>query len=99
VSEQKTGPLRHIYDKAEQFLAKEGIEFEHFDGVIANPTVKIVSDGAKVAKAFRPDVILGIGGGSSLDSAKAIAVEGDSRKDPAGTISSSRTNRPIELFR
>ena len=75
VSEQKTGPLRDIYDKAEQFLAKEGIEFEHFDGVIPNPTVEIVSDGAKLAKAFRPDVILGIGGGSSLDSAKAIAVE------------------------
>ena len=75
VSEQKAGPLRDIYDKAEQFLAKEGIEFEHFDGVIPNPTVEIVSDGAKLAKAFRPNVILGIGGGSSLDSAKAIAVE------------------------
>jgi alcohol dehydrogenase class IV len=72
VSEPKTGPLRHIYDKAEQFLAKEGVEFEHFDGVIPNPTVEIVSNGAKVAKAFRPNVILGIGGGLSLDSAKAV---------------------------
>ena len=40
-----------------------------------NPTVELVSAGARLAKRFEADVILGIGGGSSLDAAKAIAVE------------------------
>jgi alcohol dehydrogenase class IV len=43
--------------------------------VLPNPTVDIVSAGAKLAKKFKADVVLGIGGGSSLDTAKAIAVE------------------------
>jgi alcohol dehydrogenase class IV len=37
--------------------------------------VDIVSTGAKLAKKLKADVVLGIGGGSSLDTAKAIAVE------------------------
>lgn len=54
---------------------KEGeLKFEQFEGVIPNPTVETVSEGAKLAKAFQADVVLGIGG-SSLDAAKAVAVE------------------------
>ena len=43
--------------------------------MLPNPTVDLISTGAKLAKKFKADVILGIGGGSSLDAAKAIAVE------------------------
>jgi hypothetical protein len=35
---------------------------EHFDGVTPNPTVELVSAGARLAKEFAADVILGIGG-------------------------------------
>jgi alcohol dehydrogenase class IV len=45
------------------------------DGVLANPTVDLISTGAKLANQFDADVILGVGGGSSLVTAKAIAVE------------------------
>jgi alcohol dehydrogenase class IV len=51
------------------------MDWEHFDGVLPNPMVDLISKGAKQAKKFKADVILGIGGGSSLDAAKAIAVE------------------------
>jgi alcohol dehydrogenase class IV len=52
-----------------------GVEIAHFDKVIPNPTTEIVSEGAELAKAHDADVVLGLGGGSSMDSAKAIAVE------------------------
>lgn len=47
----------------------------HFDGVVPNPTTNTIKDGALMAKDNNVDVVLGVGGGSSMDSAKAIAVE------------------------
>lgn len=56
-------------------LQKAGVEWAHFEGVIPNPTTDCVTEGANLAKEFRAEVVLGIGGGSSMDTAKAIAVE------------------------
>ncbi len=56
-------------------LAKAGVEVALFDGVVPNPTTDCVSEGTKLAKSFGAEVVLGIGGGSSMDAAKAIAVE------------------------
>lgn len=56
-------------------LKKSQIKMEHFDGVIPNPTVEVVSSGARLAREFGAEFIIGFGGGSSIDSAKAIAVE------------------------
>jgi alcohol dehydrogenase class IV len=56
-------------------LGAAGVEVSHFDGVIPNPTTEVVSAGAQMAMGFRADVVLGFGGGSSMDTAKAIAVE------------------------
>lgn len=73
-----TGPsprLRGLYDRVLEALRVEGIETAHFDGVIPNPTTDVVSAGAAMAKAHGAQMIIGIGGGSSMDTAKAIAVE------------------------
>jgi alcohol dehydrogenase len=43
-----------------------------FDGVAANPTTEHVEAGLAVARDFKPDVIVGLGGGSSMDCAKGI---------------------------
>jgi alcohol dehydrogenase class IV len=75
VSGPKKGALRDLYPIVGELLEHLGLEWEHFDGVNPNPTVDLITRGAKIAKAFRADVILGIGGGSSLDAAKAISVE------------------------
>jgi len=56
-------------------LAAQGVAFAHFDRVIPNPTTEVVSAGAGMALDFEADVVLGVGGGSSLDTAKAVAVE------------------------
>lgn len=51
-----------------------GVEVVRFAGVIPNPTTASVNEGVAVAKEHGVDVILGVGGGSAMDSAKAIAV-------------------------
>jgi len=65
------GPL---FDRISDCLKEAGLAVEHFDGVIPNPTTDVVNTGAQMAKEFGADVVLGVGGGSSMDTAKAIAV-------------------------
>lgn len=67
--------LQAQYDKVTKILTDGGIEVAHYDGVKPNPTVETISAGAKMACEFGADVIVGLGGGSSMDSAKAISVE------------------------
>jgi len=66
------GPL---FNQIKASLKEAGVEVAHFDGVIPNPTTDCVTAGADIAKEFHADVVLGVGGGSSMDTAKAIAVE------------------------
>ncbi|MCJ7586217.1 MAG: iron-containing alcohol dehydrogenase [Anaerolineales bacterium] len=70
-----TGFISLLLDSIQKRLEEAGVEAAHFDGVVPNPTTEIVTVGAKMAKDFRAEVILGVGGGSSMDTAKAIAVE------------------------
>jgi alcohol dehydrogenase len=53
-------------------LRAAGLTVELFQGVAENPTTKHVDAGLSVAREFRPDLIVGIGGGSSMDCAKGI---------------------------
>jgi len=70
-----TGVLTPLFDRVKGYLAQSGVEVDHFDGVVPNPTTDRVTAGAEIAEAFGADVVLGVGGGSSMDTAKAIAVE------------------------
>jgi alcohol dehydrogenase class IV len=64
-----------LFGRVKGYLEESGVKAEHFDGVVPNPTTDCVSAGAEMAKEFGADVVLGVGGGSSMDTAKAIAVE------------------------
>ncbi len=66
------GPL---YDRVIGILKNAGLNVKHFDGVRPNPTTDDITAGAEAAKQIDADVIVGLGGGSSMDAAKAIAVE------------------------
>jgi alcohol dehydrogenase class IV len=74
-----TGPAKgsvgRLLPRVLGYLKEAGVETAHFDGVIPNPTTDTITAGADKAKAHKADVILGLGGGSSMDAAKAIAVE------------------------
>ncbi len=65
----KSGLLGRI----EESLKCEGVEFLEFGGAKPNPTLSHVREGIKIALEFRSDLIIGIGGGSAVDTAKAIA--------------------------
>jgi alcohol dehydrogenase class IV len=67
--------MQPLIGRVEQSLAATGVTMDHFDGVVANPTTDCVSAGAAMARRLGADVVVGIGGGSAMDSAKAIAVE------------------------
>ncbi|NOZ39515.1 MAG: iron-containing alcohol dehydrogenase [Planctomycetes bacterium] len=53
-------------------LRNAGLETCIFDGLHENPTTEHVDAGLAVAKDFQPDVLIAIGGGSSMDCAKGI---------------------------
>lgn len=66
----ETGTVALVTDE----LDRNQINYVTYDGVKPNPTVQNVQDGLKVAKDNNIDCIVAIGGGSSIDTAKAIAV-------------------------
>lgn len=58
----------------EEQLNKANISFVLFDKVVPNPIKEHVMEGAEIAKKEKCDFIIGMGGGSSIDSAKSIAI-------------------------
>ena len=67
--------------RVEEQLDKAGVSHVLFDKILPNPIKSHVMEGAKAARDNGCDFVLGLGGGSSIDSAKAIAImaanEGD----------------------
>ncbi|MEE0683976.1 MAG: lactaldehyde reductase [Bacilli bacterium] len=66
----ETGTVTLVTD----VLDKKQINYHVYDGVKPNPSVENVQDGVKVAKDHEVDCIVAVGGGSSIDTAKAIAI-------------------------
>ncbi|WP_109078279.1 iron-containing alcohol dehydrogenase [Aggregatibacter kilianii] len=62
-----------LFDDVAKSLRAEGIEFVELGGIKSNPVLSKVREGVALAKAAGVDSVLSIGGGSCLDSAKAIA--------------------------
>lgn len=60
-------------ERATALLAAAGVQTELFAQVSANPTAEIVDAGAAAARAAGCDLVIGLGGGSAMDAAKAIA--------------------------
>lgn len=59
-------------DTVKAHLDKAGIAVRVFDAVEPDPSIQTVLKGASIARAYAPDWIIGLGGGSSMDAAKAI---------------------------
>lgn len=58
--------------RARAALEADGFQVAVFDGVEENPTTTHVDRGVEAAKSHRPDLLVGLGGGSSMDCAKGI---------------------------
>ena len=63
-----------VADKVISLLEKNNISFEMFDDIKPNPTVKNVKNGLRECKKYHCDYIIAVGGGSVIDTAKAIAI-------------------------
>jgi len=70
-----------LYDRIVASLNEAGIEFVELGGVVANPRISLARKGIEMVREHGIDFILAVGGGSVIDSAKAIAAgvhyEGD----------------------
>lgn len=69
-SMKKNGYLDRVVD----ILRNKGVDYVLFDKILPNPIKSHVMEGAALAKAEGCDFVIGLGGGSSIDSAKSIAV-------------------------
>ena len=63
-----------VTKKVTDLLDKAGIEYSIYSDIKPNPTIKNVQDGVKAFKEAGADSIITIGGGSSMDTAKAIGI-------------------------
>lgn len=82
VTSAGTSMKKHGYlSRLEEQLKSAEVEYVLFDKILPNPIKTHVMEGAKLAKDSGCDFVIGLGGGSSIDSAKSIAImatnEGD----------------------
>lgn len=63
-----------ISGKVTELLEKNGIEYFLYSDIKPNPTIENVQNGVKALKECGADCIVAIGGGSSIDTAKAIGI-------------------------
>lgn len=67
-----------VVKQIQELLDKAGISHALFDDIKPDPPVEKIELAIEMARTFNADVLLAIGGGSSLDTAKGVAIVGDS---------------------
>ena len=60
--------------KVEEILKNAEIDYTLYDEIKPNPTIKNVTDGVEACKNAKADVIVAVGGGSSMDTAKGVSI-------------------------
>jgi lactaldehyde reductase len=63
-----------VTKKVTDLLDKAKVKYAVYSDIKPNPTIQNVKDGVKAAKAAKADSIIAIGGGSSMDTAKAVGI-------------------------
>ncbi|MDC7226677.1 MAG: iron-containing alcohol dehydrogenase [Spirochaetales bacterium] len=61
-------------ERVQNLLKQQDVESVVFDKILPNPILDHVTEGAEIAKSEDCDFVVGLGGGSSIDSAKSIAI-------------------------
>ena len=71
-----------LYDEITALLSECGKTVTEVPGVMPNPTAAKLLEGVKIAREFKPDLILAVGGGSVCDYSKAVSVSVNCDDDP-----------------
>ena len=81
-------PLRElgVVDQAIAALLEAKLDIAYYDGVLPDPTFDQVTAGAAVARSHGSEVVVAIGGGSSIDAAKIIAAAATSDASPVDWV-------------
>lgn len=66
--------LRPLYDRVKTLLSEAGIQVVHFDKVVPNPTISGIEEAIALVHQEKVEVVLAVGGGSSIDTAKSITL-------------------------
>lgn len=92
-SAKRNGSLKDVQNA----LTKEGISYRLFDRVEQNPSLATVYQGAQLAKDWGAQFVIGIGGGSPMDAAKAIAILAVNDLSEEDLMARKWTNRPLPV--
>jgi alcohol dehydrogenase class IV len=85
-------------DDIEAALDKSGLKYAVFDRVENNPSLENVQEGGNAARDLGADMIIGVGGGSPLDAAKAVAVLAKNDIEPAELFSNVFSSKPLPII-
>lgn len=90
-----------ILAKLTDSLARAELHFACYSDVVADPPEQIIMDALNIAKKTQADAIIGLGGGSSLDTAKLVALlagSGESLSDVYGVNQAKGQRLPLILI-
>ena len=88
------GALSDVTDALERY----NIEYTVFDKIMQNPEIACCAEGGALAREFHAEFVIGIGGGSPLDAAKAIAVYATNDIDDNALYSADWENPPLPVI-
>ena len=92
-SARKCGALSDVQNALESV----GVAYEIFDGVEQNPSYKTCMDAANIARGMGAEFVVGIGGGSPLDAAKAVALLAVCPMDAETLFSGKWDTQPLRV--
>jgi len=98
VTGRRAARLSGLLERVQQELSAAKVDSVVFDQIEPNPTIETIQDGAEFARSEKIRCVLGIGGGSALDAAKAIAlmtVQQENIRDFFGGLRPTQAPLPI----
>jgi alcohol dehydrogenase len=87
-----------VVAQATSGLHEAGLEVVIFDGVLPDPTYQVVAEGKAIYEREACDIILAIGGGSSIDAAKVIGLALSHEGEPQDYVGFGKVKNPLPPF-
>lgn len=98
VTGRTSGKASGALDDVINVLDELSISYCVFDRVENNPSPENVEEGGRMAREFKADFVIGIGGGSPLDASKAVAVLAVNDIEPMELYKNSFPNPPLPII-
>lgn len=87
-----------VYDAVTASLAAAGVEYVELGGVQPNPRIELVREGVELCRREKAELVLAVGGGSVIDSAKAIAAGCCREGDPWDFFCGARVKKALPII-